>query len=76
MPYNKDTAVIVIEEGEDGHVAKYYLFQASPPKLPNGLDRYITSAVPEPTQQTRVSTDKPSLKTEIGAFIDNFYAQP
>lgn len=72
MAYNKDTAVIVIEEGEDGYVAKYFLWQTSPPILAQGLDRYFTTSPTPFIQQTRISADKTALNTELAAFINGF----
>ena len=72
MAYAKDTAVIVIEEGEDGYVAKYFLWQSSPPPLSQGLDRYLATTSPAPAQQTRISADKTTLNTEIAAFVNSF----
>lgn len=76
MAYERDTAVIVIEEAEDGFSAKYFLWTTSPPPLPNGLDRYLSLSSPAPAQQTRISADKATLNTEIAAFVNSFLAMP
>lgn len=74
MAYAKDSAVIVLYETEDGYVAKYYLWDNMSPPPVNTLA--LDNAVPEPdNRQDRISATKAELKTELEAFVDNFFAQ-
>lgn len=75
MAYEKDSAIILIQTGEDGYFVRYFIWNESPPPLKLELATAIEfRAEREPAiRQDRVSEDKTNLKTELSALIDNYF---
>lgn len=81
--YQKDSAYIILETGEDGYVATYILFDdISPPESKGQLLKLIDSAnnagkfpANKLVIQKRISADKTNLKTEINSFVDTIFDQ-
>ena len=74
MARAKDTAIIILKEGEDGFITHYYLWETSPPNPRFAQFESMISEVGTDQEELRISSDKTSLKSEFEAFIDNFFA--